>query len=351
MKNANKSPKISYSAIVRKKEKWSEISIRDRITTKVNYFFRLIDSIITSSFRTIEWQNDRQYQSPNLLDGCNERWPIWVVPVLQVCVGLCCWKSGNVAMRYPQFNKWMDAPCSVGLCLFVGIIIYIAAVTGEVSNRPKSGDEPRFTYSYGPSLALTFISFISCELTAVLAVQLYISRRRQIKPAVAPSPLHPPAADVDACPPSNGRPPRGFSDRLDLDSSPRRELQPLNDRRSGSNCSSPCVIALQSVKSLKRDSKSARGVTSSSSGRVTSADVNHGDSVTRHRHDVIGDYSPRVGRHDLFAPSRACVSLSNVRSIDDLDPFKRITPVWHLAAEWLTGDLLATRSTVSALTL
>jgi len=205
-----------------------------------------------------------------------------------------------------------------GLCLFVGIIIYIGAVTGEASNRPKSGDEPRFMYWYGPSLALTFISFIACELTAVLAVQLYISRNRRVKPGVAPSPA---SAKVDSVTPSNGRAPRGVF--TELDSSPRRELQPLNDWRPPpqSNCSSPSVVALQSVKSWKHDVKSSR--------TLTSADVNHrGGSVTRHRYDVP-DYfnSPSDGRHELFAPSRACVSLSNVRSIDDLDPFKRITPV------------------------
>ena len=218
----------------------------------------------------------------------------------------------------------------VGLCLFIGIIIYIGAVTGEASNRPKSsGDEPKFAYSYGPSLALTFVSFILCELTSVLAVHVYISRHRRVKPAVAPSPSPPPAAaEVDSCPPSNGRPPRGFPDCLDLDSSPRRELHPLNDRRAPySNCSSPSVVALQSVKSLRYDARSARTVTSSSAGRVTSADVNHGGSVMRHRHDTVDDCSPVERRYDLFAPSRACVSLSNVRTIDDLDPFRRITPV------------------------
>ena len=80
------------------------------------------------------------------------------------------------------------------------------------------------------------------------------------------------------------------------------------------------------MKSLRHDVKSARSVTSSLSGKVTSAEVNHG-GVMRHRHDAVEDYSPADRRHDLFAPSRACVSLSNVRCIDDFDTFKRTTPV------------------------
>jgi len=34
MRNAGKSPKTSYSAMLREMEKWSGIRIRDRITTK-----------------------------------------------------------------------------------------------------------------------------------------------------------------------------------------------------------------------------------------------------------------------------------------------------------------------------
>jgi len=249
-------------------------------------------------------------------------------------------KSAVVWFAWSPYPRVCVRECGllfgIGLCLFVGIIIYIGAVTGEASNRPKSGDEPKFTYTYGPSLAMTFISFISCELTAVLAVQLYISRHRRVKPAVAPSPssVPPPAEDeVDSvCPlptPSNGRAPRGFiTDRLDA--SPRREaLAPWNDRRPQSNCSSPSVVGFQQTcvksSSLRRDAKSARSVASSfSGGHVIS------DNITRHRyHDFIGDYSSTddCRRQDFLSASRACISLSNVRSVDDLDPFKRITPV------------------------
>jgi len=34
MRNGNKSPKISYSTMVREVEKWSGICIRDRVTIK-----------------------------------------------------------------------------------------------------------------------------------------------------------------------------------------------------------------------------------------------------------------------------------------------------------------------------
>ena len=212
-----------------------------------------------------------------------------------------------------------------GLLLFVGIIIYIAAVTGEASNRPKSsGDEPRFAYSYGPSLALTFSSFISCELTAVLAIQLYLSRLRRLKTSPPLATSSSPRADTDPCPPprSNGRP-----NCLDTTqaSPPRRELQPLNDRRPPpqSNCSSPGVAALKSLRSLRPHdvAMTSREMTSSSSRlTMTSADVSNSLHARRHRPgaDAMDDSgSPVVDRgrqrHDApLSPSRPCRSLSNV---------------------------------------
>lgn len=62
--------------------------------------------------------------------------------------------------------------------MFVGIIIYIGAITEEAGNRPKSMDDPAFLYWYGPSFALIFTSFVGSELTGVLAVHLYVARRR-----------------------------------------------------------------------------------------------------------------------------------------------------------------------------
>ena len=39
-------------------------------------------------------------------------------------------------------------------------------------------DEPKFSYSYGPSFVLTVSAFVGAELTGVLSVHLFISRRR-----------------------------------------------------------------------------------------------------------------------------------------------------------------------------
>jgi len=52
IRNANKSPKIPYSVMVREVENWYRIRIRNRITTKkFNQFFRSVGPIIISRFR------------------------------------------------------------------------------------------------------------------------------------------------------------------------------------------------------------------------------------------------------------------------------------------------------------
>lgn len=73
-----------------------------------------------------------------------------------------------------------------GLVLFIGIIIYIAAVTAEATNRAKSNGEDAsvvtFAYRYGPSLTLAVVSFFASEVSGVLAIHLFVSLRRQTKP-------------------------------------------------------------------------------------------------------------------------------------------------------------------------
>lgn len=79
---------------------------------------------------------------------------------------------------------WLLIYCLIyfpGLCTLIGIIIYIGAITEEVGNKPLSTmDEPKFQYYYGSSFIMTISSFITCELTGVLSVYLYVSRHQHI---------------------------------------------------------------------------------------------------------------------------------------------------------------------------
>lgn len=108
--------------------------------------------------------------------------------------------------------------CFIGLFIFVGMTMYIGAITEEASNRskPSPPDETvSFRYDYGPSLTLMVSAFFVSEMTGVLAMQLHFVLRRQQQPpsksyqdpcadqVAAPSLLLPhteesPAAPVDA---------------------------------------------------------------------------------------------------------------------------------------------------------
>lgn len=69
------------------------------------------------------------------------------------------------------------ATCCTGLLTLVGIIIYIGAITEEAGNKIKASEDPKFTYNYGPSLLMAIGSFVGSQLTGVMSVNLYISRK------------------------------------------------------------------------------------------------------------------------------------------------------------------------------
>ncbi|ESO09068.1 hypothetical protein HELRODRAFT_169005 [Helobdella robusta] len=68
------------------------------------------------------------------------------------------------------------------LVLFIGIIIYIAAITDEAANRSKTElneEFPIFVFHYGPPLKLLITTFFSAEIAGVMSVQFYFTLRRK----------------------------------------------------------------------------------------------------------------------------------------------------------------------------
>lgn len=67
-----------------------------------------------------------------------------------------------------------------GLMTLVGIIIYIGAITEEVSSKTKAKDDhPAFVFKYGPSLVLAIASFVGCQLTGVVSINHFIALRNR----------------------------------------------------------------------------------------------------------------------------------------------------------------------------
>ena len=65
----------------------------------------------------------------------------------------------------------------LGLCLFMGQIVYISILKAEVGSKlvPASLlSPPRLTYQYGWSFLMLVSSFLSCEVTGTLAIFLYM---------------------------------------------------------------------------------------------------------------------------------------------------------------------------------
>ena len=114
MRKTNKSPKILYSAMVREVEKWSGIRIHDRITTKVDQFFRLVGTYHNSKFQwdrlvtdAVIEHTDRQWQ--NVWQTCRpDRMKSTLVGVgVEVANGQTIWyHNGNVLLtRLLKFRE------------------------------------------------------------------------------------------------------------------------------------------------------------------------------------------------------------------------------------------------------
>ncbi len=70
-----------------------------------------------------------------------------------------------------------DIICFPGLLLFVGQIVYISILKGEMGNKlmPMSLlSPPRLSYSYGWSFVMLVASFLTCEAAGVCAISLFL---------------------------------------------------------------------------------------------------------------------------------------------------------------------------------
>ncbi|XP_041364236.1 voltage-dependent calcium channel gamma-7 subunit-like [Gigantopelta aegis] len=64
-----------------------------------------------------------------------------------------------------------------GLCLSVGIILYISAINDEVGHRTSNSDDPfSFKYTYGWSFFVAGVGFLSSELAAITSITLFLRR-------------------------------------------------------------------------------------------------------------------------------------------------------------------------------
>ncbi|KAJ3601305.1 hypothetical protein NHX12_032277 [Muraenolepis orangiensis] len=68
---------------------------------------------------------------------------------------------------------------AAGLSNIIGIIVYISSNAGDPND--KRDDDRRYTYSYGWSFYFGALSFIVAEAVAVLAVNIYIEKNKEVR--------------------------------------------------------------------------------------------------------------------------------------------------------------------------
>ncbi|KAL0993127.1 hypothetical protein UPYG_G00103590 [Umbra pygmaea] len=105
-----------------------------------------------------------------------------VFPILSTCLlmlGGVCVAIGRI---YSNRNSILLSAgilfVVAGLSNIIGIIVYISSNTGDPSN--KRDEDKKNTYSYGWSFYFGALSFIMAETVAVLAVNIYIEKNKEV---------------------------------------------------------------------------------------------------------------------------------------------------------------------------
>lgn len=88
-----------------------------------------------------------------------------------------CWYT---SIPFPLSISWFSRiSVSSGLSNIIGIIVYISSNAGDPND--KRDDDKKYTYSYGWSFYFGALSFIVAETVAVLAINIYIEKNKEVR--------------------------------------------------------------------------------------------------------------------------------------------------------------------------
>jgi len=82
-------------------------------------------------------------------------------------------------LAYLSLSVFFPLSCLSGLSNIIGIIVYISSNTGDPND--KRDDDKKYTYSYGWSFYFGALSFIVAETVAVLAINIYIEKNKEVR--------------------------------------------------------------------------------------------------------------------------------------------------------------------------
>ncbi|XP_071051765.1 voltage-dependent calcium channel gamma-5 subunit isoform X2 [Onthophagus taurus] len=104
----------------------------------------------------------------------------FVVATLLLCCSYCCCIIGHCAKHRGLYTFISGVLFIItGLSMLTGLVIYISLFKAEIGGklRPVSLLQPPiFTYRYGYSFALFLVGFISCQITGISTIFLFIHR-------------------------------------------------------------------------------------------------------------------------------------------------------------------------------
>ncbi|KAL4240017.1 regulation of AMPA receptor [Mactra antiquata] len=116
-------------------------------------------------------RDDSQWRTGTVTEATRIQFPLTCIAVLLTASGFICSILGN----FRRDRKTVIAAVlyiSSGLCLSVGVILFISRINDELSY--DSADCFAFKYSYGWSFYLIGLSFVVEEISAVISIKLYL---------------------------------------------------------------------------------------------------------------------------------------------------------------------------------
>lgn len=104
----------------------------------------------------------------------------WWLDLCSECEGIWGRSKGpcSVAVLF-LFSFLLFILCLSGLSNIIGIIVYISSNAGDPND--KRDDDKKYTYSYGWSFYFGALSFIVAETVAVLAINIYIEKNKEVR--------------------------------------------------------------------------------------------------------------------------------------------------------------------------
>ncbi|WAQ96437.1 CCG7-like protein [Mya arenaria] len=132
------------------------------------------DSRITTGLDKNDEKDDEQWRTGTVMEATRIQFPVTCLAVLLTLSGFVCSIVGN----FRQDKKTIIAAVmyiASGLCLSVGVILYISRINDELSLQ-ESKMCVEFEYQYGWSFYLIGLSFVMEETSAVISIKLYLLR-------------------------------------------------------------------------------------------------------------------------------------------------------------------------------